>query len=223
LVTKEIGPHEQSRVHQAPCRRLDMRYEEAPALPVARLISALGNFTIRQRTIPYSHLRVRQSKKPRTKVDFFSTEVCGTYDRSSHFVTQACRNVASAGGARSWLAVRCAAPRLQFTFVRAKPFLQNLSRRAPRALASCPGGIARPVFAHRARHPSKGVLARGALRFCVGCCAPLCEQESGAQSKAYFGDGSGLSGVVGVIGFDGSGPLLSEELGPPGVVAGTLP
>jgi hypothetical protein len=43
------------------------------------------------------------------------------------------------------------------------------------------------------------------------------------RSKAYFGDGSGLSGVVGVIGFDGSGPLLSEEAGPPGVVAGTLP
>src|SRR6185295_7744527 len=41
--------------------------------------------------------------------------------------------------------------------------------------------------------------------------------------RAYLGDGSGLSGVVDVIAFDGSGPLDSEEAGPPGVVAGTFP
>jgi hypothetical protein len=40
---------------------------------------------------------------------------------------------------------------------------------------------------------------------------------------AYLGDGSCLSGLVGVIDFDGSGPLLSEDAGPPGLVAGTFP
>jgi hypothetical protein len=42
-------------------------------------------------------------------------------------------------------------------------------------------------------------------------------------AKAYFGDGSCLSGLVGLVGRAGSGPLDSEAVGPPGVVAGTLP
>jgi hypothetical protein len=32
-----------------------------------------------------------------------------------------------------------------------------------------------------------------------------------------------LSGLVDVLGLDGSGPLLSEAVGPPGVVEGTFP
>ena len=43
------------------------------------------------------------------------------------------------------------------------------------------------------------------------------------RHPAYLGDGSDLSGLVDVLGFDGSGPLLSEAVGPPGVVAGTFP
>src|SRR5262245_28342147 len=41
--------------------------------------------------------------------------------------------------------------------------------------------------------------------------------------RAHFGDGSCLSGLVGLVGLAGSGPLDSEAFGPPGVVAGTLP
>jgi hypothetical protein len=44
-----------------------------------------------------------------------------------------------------------------------------------------------------------------------------------ALSYAYLGDGSCLSGLVDGLGLDGSGPLLSEAVGPPGVVAGTFP
>jgi hypothetical protein len=66
----------------------------------------------------------------------------------------------------------------------------------------------------RLRYPSKG---RPATRHpsLLGPRAPL--------HPAYLGDGSDLSGLVDVLGFDGSGPLLSEEVGPPGAVEGTLP
>jgi hypothetical protein len=69
----------------------------------------------------------------------------------------------------------------------------------------------------RVLHSQRGRLTHGAPFVFWG------PQAFVRQHRAYLGDGSCLSGLVGVIGFDGSGPLLSEEAGPPGVVAGTFP
>ena len=56
-----------------------------------------------------------------------------------------------------------------------------------------------------------------------GHAAPFALGPRAPHQPAYLGDGSDLSGLVGVLGFEGSGPLLSEAFGPPGVVAGTFP
>jgi hypothetical protein len=62
----------------------------------------------------------------------------------------------------------------------------------------------------------------GALRFIRTCCGAA-HRKKRVDAKDYFGDGSDLSGSVGVLDLDGSGPLDSELIGPPGVAAGTLP
>jgi hypothetical protein len=115
-----------------------------------------------------------------------------------------------------WL-VRWPAPR--FASLRGKVIFQIDPRGSTAALAHsgwrrmwarkfAPPGVA---------FPAKGCRTLGAPFAVAGCCAHV------RRHRAYLGDGSGLSGVVGVIGFDGSGPLDSEEAGPPGVVAGTFP
>jgi hypothetical protein len=67
------------------------------------------------------------------------------------------------------------------------------------------------------RIPARAPGQRGALAF------ERPRVATRGPHRDYLGDGACLSGLVDVLGLDGSGPLLSVAVGPPGVVAGTFP